>query len=203
MTIIAQGAEARISKEGKKIIKERAQKGYRIKELDDSLRKQRTRIEARNIERVSKLVPVPQIIAVDEDKTTIEMEFIPGKRVSQILEQEDFKTILKTIGQYIAKLHNNHIIHGDLTTSNFILTPKKKIYCIDLGLSFHSLKNEDKAVDLHLLREALMSKHHTIWKECYDAALQEYRKECKNVQEILEQLKKVELRGRNKTKEGS
>src|SRR3989344_2389954 len=127
MTIIAQGAEAKISKEGKKIIKERAQKGYRIKELDDSLRKQRTRIEARNIERVSKLVPVPQIIAVDEDKTTIEMEFIPGKRVSQILEQEDFKTILKTIGQYIAKLHNNHIIHGDLTTSNFILTPKKKI----------------------------------------------------------------------------
>lgn len=203
MTLIAQGAEAQIRKEGKKIIKERVKKGYRIEDLDLSLRMQRTRIEARNLVKIAQIIPVPKVLKIDEEHARIEMEYIEGKRVSEVLEKEPFISILKTIGHYIAKLHNNNIIHGDLTTSNFILTPEKKIYCIDLGLSFHSTKVEDKAVDLHLLREALTSKHHTIAKECYDAALREYRKECKNNHEILEQVKKVELRGRNKAKQGS
>ncbi len=203
MTLIAQGAEAQIRKEGKKIIKERVKKGYRIEDLDLSLRMQRTRIEARNLVKIAQIIPVPKVLKIDEEHARIEMEYIEGKRVSEVLEKEPFISILKTIGHYIAKLHNNNIIHGDLTTSNFILTPEKKIYCIDLGLSFHSTKVEDKAVDLHLLREALTSKHHTIAKECYDAALREYHKECKNNHEILEQVKKVELRGRNKAKQGS
>ena len=208
-TIIAQGAEAIIRKEGNKVIKERVSKGYRIPQLDATLRKRRTRIEARNLAKISELlVPTPQLIAVDEEAATIEMAHIPGTRLSEILEKEDFVALAKTLGRYIARLHQHHIIHGDLTTSNFILAPDKQLFCIDLGLSFHSTKQEDKAVDLHLLKEALQSKHHTIAERCFQEALDAYRNEYAKVAsnegaEILERLEKVELRGRNKMKKGS
>ena len=209
-TIIAQGAEAIIKHEGSKVIKERVSKGYRIPQLDAALRKRRTRIEARNLVKMSELVPTPHLIAVDEEEARIEMEHIPGTRLSEVLEKEDFVAIVKTLGSYIARLHQQHIIHGDLTTSNFILTPEKKLFCIDLGLSFHATKQEDKAVDLHLLKEALQSKHHTIADRCFRAALDAYRNEYAQGKgasnegaEILARLEKVELRGRNKMKKGS
>ena len=52
----------------------------------------------------------------------------------------------------------------------------KQIFFIDFGLSAVSTKIEDKAVDLHLLKQALESKHYTIWEKCYKAALDEYKK---------------------------
>ena len=47
--IIQQGAEAIIYLDKKKIIKERTKKSYRITELDEKLRKARTKKEARTI----------------------------------------------------------------------------------------------------------------------------------------------------------
>ena len=35
----------------------------------------------------------------------------------------------------------------------------KKFFFIDFGLGFHSNRIEDKAVDLHLIKEALEAKH--------------------------------------------
>ena len=82
---------------------------------------------------------------------------------------------------------------------------------MDVGLSFHATKQEDKAVDLHLLKEALQSKHHTIADRCFRAALDAYRNEyakgkggaSNEGDEILARLEKVERRGRNKMKKGS
>ena len=51
----------------------------------------------------------------------------------------------------------------------------KEIKFIDFGLSFFSAKEEDKAVDLHLLRQALESKHHEKWEDCFKAALKGYK----------------------------
>ena len=102
------------------------------------------------------------------------------------------------LGKKIAILHNNNIIHGDLTTSNFIYNDK--IYFIDFGLSFETDKVEDRAVDLHLLKQALESKHYQIWEECFKEALKAYEKESKHGKEVIQRLELVEKRVRYKHK---
>jgi Kae1-associated kinase Bud32 len=76
----------------------------------------------------------------------------------------------------------------------------KEIYFIDFGLSFFSRKIEDKAVDLHLLKEALESKHSGIWEKSYKAALEGYLKNASDGKEVLKRIKIVEKRGRYKHK---
>ena len=194
--IIAQGAEAVIIKKGKLAIKNRIEKTYRHPELDEKIRKLRTRAESRILERISKIIPVPKIISSDEIKKTIKLEFIAGKKLAEILEKSDYKKVCKQIGKSLAKLHDNNIIHGDLTTSNLILNGKK-VYFIDFGLSFHSQKIEDKAVDLHLIKEALEAKHPAISKTAYDSVIKGY-KHSQNYTKVIKQLDIVEKRGRYK-----
>ena len=64
----------------------------------------------------------------------------------------------KIIGKMVGLMHKNGIMHGDLTTSNFLLY-KKRVYVIDFGLSQNSIKPEDHAVDLRLIKEILNSAH--------------------------------------------
>jgi len=71
-----------------------------------------------------------------------------------------------------------------------------KVFFIDFGLGFNSRRIEDKAVDLHLLRQALEAKHFSNWQNLFSAVLQGYNS--KDKAKILEQLKKVEARGRYK-----
>lgn len=243
--IIQQGAEAIITHEGANVIKDRVSKKYRHPELDKKIIKQRTKKEAKLLEKVSKLIPCPLPINLREiDKSKfpnkIEMPFIEGKKLSENLEQLDWKSICKIIGNQIAKIHDSDIIHGDLTTSNMIwvekasenlspnlpkmqeaasnsnsLTiiksksstiaervqaidnlPYPRLYFIDFGLGFISTKIEDRAVDLHLIKQALEAKHFSIHKEAEKIILKSYNS--KDRTRVLEQLKKVEARGRYK-----
>ena len=115
-----------------------------------------------------------------------------------ILEKSDYKKISEEIGEKIAVMHDKGIIHGDLTTSNMIFS-NGKVYLIDFGLSFFSDKIEDREVDLHLLRQALESKHYKLWEKCFKSALKGYEKS-KFAEQTIKRLEKVELRGRNKQK---
>lgn len=228
--VIQQGAEAIISLRDNQITKNRIKKSYRIKEIDDKLRKSRTKSEAKIINKLEKIIPVPKILKTDE-KQEIIMQFIDGKKLSDNLESLDYKKISKIIAENITKMHNQGIIHGDLTTSNMIYVensnkrlsnktdaslnqslhnPKKlndtdinnkklgKVYFIDFGLAFHSNKIEDKAVDLHLLQQALEAKHFTIWQECIKIILDNYKPE--KYKEIIQRIKVIESRGRYKDK---
>ena len=85
-----------------------------------------------------------------------------------------------------------------MTTSNMILK-NEEIYFIDFGLGFISRKIEDKAVDLHLLKEALEARHFEHWKILFDDVLKGY-KNSKDSDKVLKQLEKVERRGRYKEK---
>ena len=76
---------------------------------------------------------------------------------------------------------------------------KDEIYFIDFGLSFTSTKEEDKAVDLHLLKRAIESKHYKVFEEAFEYIQKGYRS-YKDAASILARLKKVEARGRNKSK---
>lgn len=197
LKIIQQGAEAVISLENNTILKNRISKGYRLKEIDQKLRKLRTRSEAKIINKLNKTTFVPKILESDEKTFQISMEYIQGEKLSQSLEDLDYKEICRQIADLLTKLHNQDIIHGDLTTSNMILNKENnKVYLIDFGLAFHSHKLEDKAVDIHLLKQALEAKHFKIADEAIKIVINNYKAERHG--EILEQLKKVESRGRYK-----
>lgn len=193
--IICQGAEAIILKEKKNVIKDRISKGYRHPELDRKIIKSRTKSEAKILEKASKFIPAPAPEIIESNR--IKMPFIEGKKLSEHLEALDWKNICRTIGRQIAKIHDNNIIHGDLTTSNMILAPDSSLHFIDFGLGFISTRIEDKAVDLHLIKQALEAKHFSIHREAEKIILDNYCS--KDRARILEQLNKVEARGRYKT----
>jgi len=191
--ILSIGAEAvlYLNKKENKVIKDRKKKKYRIPEIDNKLRSSRTRREAKVLEKINPLDFTPNVLFADNERI-LEIEYINGKRLSECLEKEAWETLGEEIGKKIKQVHNQGIIHGDLTTSNLILK-NKTIYFIDFGLSFFSQKTEDKAVDLHVLEEALESKHYTISKKMFAAVKKGY-----NDPTVLKRLEEVEARGRNK-----
>lgn len=204
--IIAQGAEAKIILMKDKIVKDRIKKSYRIPELDNKIRRQRTKSEAKLLTKASQIIPVPTPLTTSagragasaSDGNVIKMPHLKGKKLSKHLNKFPLtkqKQICKQIGQNISKLHDANIIHGDLTTSNMILS-KEKVFFIDFGLGFISQKIEDKAVDLHLLKQALEAKHFQNWEILFKSVLTGYK--FKDSSKILERLKAVEKRGRYK-----
>ncbi|MDO8528850.1 MAG: RIO1 family regulatory kinase/ATPase [Nanoarchaeota archaeon] len=227
--LLYQGAEAKILLNEKEnlIIKERVPKSYRIKELDEKIIKHRTKSEKKLLEKASKIINAPNPLPLKEFNI-IQMPYIKGKKLSEHLDNfpiEKQKKIMKVVGQETAKLHDNDIIHGDLTTSNLILVEnnmsatqnelndnkensindkqrsKKRgdinfqIFFIDFGLGFISQKVEDKAVDLHLIRQALEAKHFKNWETLFNEFLKGYSSS-KEADKVLERLKAVEKRGR-------
>ncbi len=198
MKLIGQGAEAKLYRAGNKLIKHRVKKGYRVKELDLELRKTRTRREAKMLAKLARLsLNVPRLISFDDRKMEIIIEFIEGAKLSEELENLDYLEIMRLLARSVANLHNNDIVHGDLTTSNMILN-ESGLYLIDFGLAYHTTKIEDKAVDLHLLKQALQSKHSNISAVCFSAFKEEYSRFSKQSMEIFKRLEKVEKRGRYK-----
>jgi len=199
--IIARGAEAIISLSGNKLTKERITKSYRYPALDKQLRKRRTKSEAKLLEKSSKLISSPKVISSSIETYKIQMEHIKGKRLSEHLDKfpkAEQTKVSRQIGRSLAILHDEGIIHGDLTTSNLILSDKnKKVYFIDFGLGFHSNRSEDKAVDLHLISQALEAKHSKNAKTLFKKILEGYKKS-KNYSSVLTRLQKVEKRGRYK-----
>lgn len=193
MKVLKQGAESVIFLDKDKIIKHRIKKSYRISEIDDKIRKSRTRSEAKLLEKAK--VNVPNVINVDDKEMKINMEYIQGDLLKDIfddLNEKERLKLCKNLGEEISKLHSQNIIHGDLTTSNLILK-EDKIYFIDFGLGFFSHKLEDKAVDLRLLKQALESKHYRSFPKTYDEILKNYKHS-----DVKKRLEKVESRGRYK-----
>src|SRR5215467_6545502 len=108
------------------VVKKRIVKEYRNPLLDDRLRKERTISEASIIHdaRIAG-VSVPSILEVDLDKNTIVMTRIAGMVVRECLDQlkpGEGKSIFRLLGEQIGRLHSAGIVHGDLTTSNVMVT---------------------------------------------------------------------------------
>jgi len=197
--IIAQGAEAILRKQENSVIKERIAKEYRVPALDTKLRRSRTRREAKILEKLQDIgFPAPRLQKMDDKQMHLVMDFIEGPMLKEILHEKPVE-LSKEIGRKIGILHTHNIIHADLTTSNMIHA-KNEVHFIDFGLSFVSNKVEDKAVDLHLLDRALESKHHEIYEQCINAALEGYKEGNPDWEAVFARLDKVEMRGRNKKK---
>ncbi len=185
------------------IRKVRVLKTFRQSALDIKIRESRTRHEAlflRDAKRTG--VTTPLVYFVDVNKTEIIMQFIPGRRLKEIIDAYEEGNSLKwcrEAGRHIARLHSGEIIHGDLTTSNFIIS-HNRLVLIDFGLSFYSQRLEDRAIDIHLLKMVVQSSHNIYAEKIMHAVLggyQEIAGESGSLS-LLERMNVVELRGRYK-----
>ena len=202
MKILHKGAEAILYKKDNNLVKERITKGYRHKTIDLNKTKYPTRREFKLLTKAKEIINVPNPIEVDEKNSKIIMEYLTGdvlKTTLDTYQKTKREKVAKLIGEQIALMHDNDIIHGDLTTSNMILKDNK-VFFIDFGLGKISQKIEDKATDLKLLQQAFESKHFKHDEELIKNTFIGYKKS-KNYKETIEKLEKVNKRGRYKRKD--
>ncbi|MBI2938556.1 MAG: Kae1-associated kinase Bud32 [Thaumarchaeota archaeon] len=209
MKLLTRGAEAAVylgdwfGQEA--VFKIREPKQYRHPVLDSKIRRLRTLHEASFIAEARRLgVATPLIYFVDQERGEIVMQFLHGRRLKEIVNgdvggAEAVEGWCREVGRYVARLHLGRIIHGDLTTSNFIVVGDR-LALIDFGLAFYSTRLEDRAVDLHLLDTVAESAHHRSAERVTGAVLEGYREVMgeAEAEKVLRQLKEVERRGRYK-----
>ncbi len=199
MKIIKRGAEAILYLENKHLVKERIKKSYRVSQIDEKLRKLRTRKEAKLISRAKRCgVETPNIISVDENDFKIKMDFIDGRRLKEFFNEtddENRKETAEKLGKSIGLLHKHGIVHGDLTTSNMILKDNK-IFFIDFGLGEFSRRIENQAVDLSVLKEAFKSTHFKYLNLLWESFIKGYKQTNDNFNKVLDTLNDIEKRGR-------
>ena len=197
LKLIAKGAESNIYLSTffsrKAISKIRIPKMYRHQALDSNLRKQRTIHESKMLSLVKSLgIRTPFIYLVDPSRAEIVMEYVAGLNVRDIIN----RSISLQIGKYISILHNNSIIHGDLTPSNFIVGEEMVI--LDFGLSYHSNRVEDKAVDIRLFGEILNGLYPRTYQSLYENFIKGYKTHSDNqdVTSVLRNVEEINLRRR-------
>lgn len=220
LKLIKQGAEAKLYVNyylGKKtLIKERFKKEYRHPDLDASITKDRIKNEARAIVRCKTIgVTTPTLYLVDFERRRIYMQYYDNsitikdhiiKTMQDNTNPDILNPIAELIGKTVRKLHDSNIIHGDLTTSNMLLSNNNELnsselVMIDFGLSYIDASTEDKGVDLYVLERALISTHNDV-PDLFTKILDSYKSSKGNVKEIISKFEEVRARGRKRTMVG-
>lgn len=198
----ARGAEAIVTRTEylgyDAIVKSRPAKTYRIPELDKHLRLTRTKNEARLIREARKAgVRTPCVYDIDIHDCSITMEFIKGPTVKEVLDNGsvDPQTLCKEIGRTIARLHSAKICHGDLTTSNMILSNDGNICIIDFSMGCSKAGTEDIGVDIRLLERAFTSAHAKL-SSAFDSLMSEYYSNSSESDLIKRKVEEIRNRGR-------
>ncbi len=188
--MMIQCAEAIVELKGDLVYKRRIEKRYRVREIDERIRRERTRSEAKIIsEARRKGVPTPIIFDVHDYELV--MERIEGDLVREVINE----AISKRIGEFVGILHKNSIIHGDLTTSNIILGKDNILYLIDFGLSFVESNIEAKGVDVHVFLQSLCGTHDA-HEQLKEAFIKGYLSTFPNAAQVLRRVTEIEQRGR-------
>jgi TP53 regulating kinase-like protein len=210
MKLLTKGAEADLILDddwnGRKIlIKRRAVKNYRHKEIDRELRKLRTVHEASILHRAKVAgVPTPLIYMIDSVNAEIVMEYVDGVKVRDIVSQlseEECWSLFKLIGKMAGYLHLAGIIHGDLTTSNMIKMRDRVVF-IDFGLGEVSSESEKRGVDVNLMRRMLSSTHYEVQELLQTAFEKGYRDTMGlEAEEVFQRVEEIKRRGRYVDKE--
>jgi len=173
------------------VVKVREPKKYRIKELDESIRKTRTRNEAKILAKLGKSgISVPALMAVGQ--YSIYMERLNGVLLKDLKSDSSQNKIFSELGSMLAKMHVLDVAHGDFTPANVMLC-KNKLFLIDFGLSESTNSVEEKALDILLIKRSLKKAHYTL-------LLKSYMADYKDSKTTLNRLEKIELRGRYQTR---
>lgn len=185
----------------KVVIKERIRKPYMNPKLAERLIRERTITEAKILWEANSLsVRAPLPLKIDPENGIIIMSYIEGVLLRDMIYSQGFnekiESTMREIGYYIAKLHDYHIVHGDLTTSNVIVSTGGLVYLIDFGLSFHSKRAEDKAMDLRVLERAIESTHPDYKEKLMEPFYSAYFSKVNEGEYIRHSLEDIRLRGR-------
>jgi len=204
MKLIKKGAEGDLYltewNKQKAILKTRKKKKYRNSQLDQRIRKQRTIRESEIISQVKSFgISTPLIYFVDTKNCSIFMQYISGTLVHD-LPKSKLVLICKKIGQMVGIMHKNGVMHGDLTTSNFIVS-HGKVFVIDFGLAIRTKKPDDHAVDLRLFKEILNSAHAPLMEKAWRNLLVGYKAivGSSRFNEVTNLVSVIESRGRYAT----
>ncbi|XP_012866189.1 PREDICTED: TP53-regulating kinase [Dipodomys ordii] len=234
LELVKQGAEARVFRgrfQGRAaVVKHRFPKGYRhpalearlgrtmyTEKLTQSL-KIRPTCKKKELKSLTAHVllagiSAPIVFFVDYASNCLYMEEIEGSVTVRDYIQSTMETekapqslfaLARKIGQVLARMHDEDLIHGDLTTSNMLLRPpleKLDLVLIDFGLSFVSGLPEDKGVDLYVLEKAFLSTHPNT-EPVFQAFLKSYSTSSKKSRPVLKKLDEVRLRGRKRSMVG-
>ena len=176
------GAEAYLYKYNwlgmRALLKIRIPKEYRHHAIDNRLRGDRTATEVKAMYTALEVgVEVPTIYYVDPIQKIIIMEYVEGITLAQLVDEniEEAKKYSYILGMYAAKLHNARVAHGDLTTSNAIVSSTdKKLYLIDFGLASLGASEREQAIDIHLFMRSLESTHPEYLEEMLSPFLEGY-----------------------------
>jgi len=183
-----QCAEAIVEIEDDLVYKRRIEKRYRVKEIDERIRRERTKSEAKLIsEARRKGVPTPIIFDVNDYELV--MEKIEGNLAREVINED----ISERIGELVGILHKNGIIHGDLTTSNIIVGDH--IYFIDFGLSFIESSTEARGVDVHVFFQSLEGTHES-YGQLKESFIMGYKRTFPHAAQVLKRAEEIERRGR-------
>ena len=183
------------------ILKIRKPKPYMQPELDSEIRKRRTLHEVSFLVDARKAgITTPLVYFIDPNKAEIVMQYIKGIRLKEIISDkkaDNIDALCSEVGRCIARLHKKDIIHGDLTTSNFLVF-KNRLVFIDFGLAFFSQRLEDMAVDLHLIKGVLKSAHSKVADEAFNKILEGYEEisGIRMIKVLVNKMGEIERRGR-------
>jgi TP53 regulating kinase-like protein len=174
---------------------------YRLDALDRIIRRQRTVHEAEMLHSAKAAgVAAPFVYFVSQPEATLVMEFIEGDRLKDLAGtrgRTDVVHLFEQLGVGVAKLHAAGLMHGDVTTANVIKRGDDLVF-IDFGLSIHSTRLEDRAVDLRLIKETITGAHSSVAGPAMDALLRGYGKVAgeRSLKAVVRQLRQIERRGR-------
>jgi TP53 regulating kinase and related kinases len=186
---IGRGAEAVITMEDGVVKKQRHAKSYRQPALDERIRQERTMREAKIMSDARKHGVLTPIIC-DVSRFELRMEMIAGEKLKEIINRE----LSEMVGETVGRLHRGGIVHGDLTTSNMMLS-RGKICLIDFGLSFYEKTLEAQGVDVHVYFQTLESTHDQPL-ELMEAFAAGYTRTYPKAEAVLERVNEIKARGR-------
>lgn len=141
-------------------------------------------------------ISTPLVYFVDEKKCEIYLQLIEGKLVRDLPLKQIIR-ICKEIGKTVGTLHKNGVMHGDLTTSNFILSTNGLVV-LDFGLAQKTNTVDDYAIDLRLFKEVLNSAHAQIVDDAWAMFILGYQSILGKTltEKVIDQVLVIEKRGR-------
>ena len=185
------GAEAVVDIGPERVTKRRRPKGYRHPALDERLRAERTRSEARLTSDARREgVPTPVVFDVDDVEATLTFETVGEVDLRERLDEAG----VQDVGRHLATLHADGLVHGDPTPRNVrVGRVDERTHLIDFGLGYYSEDREDYAMDLHVFEQSLAGTADDA--EALRAAFEEAYRESGH-SAVVEQLREIEGRGR-------
>ena len=221
---IAQGAEA-VLEVGEflgrpAVLKLRRPKGYRHPDLERAIRVSRTRAEARALRDAREAgVRTPVVLDIDPEAGRLVLERVEGPTLRWALDGlpgPDRERAARALGAVLGALHAAGMVHGDPTTSNFILERMEDegmeneevdegpvgLAVLDISMGGRADGVEERGVDLRLLSEAFVSTHH-VHGDLFRVVLEGYREAFpEGAEGSIDRMDAIAARGRYVARKG-